>query len=752
MSKIDKTELTKGTKLTTHDAYTVPTSMRSLLNSANTIDNDGIVQPQYESKNGTFRVTWNIPWIGAEWDRLNGRSATNGLGKPYIIPFVLPPLQEFLEVLGSVNDTTPVITMTEFSYGFDTRGEPALITDPTCGNGQGTGEDWGAAYRTYQGGTANCTDWEDTAVLVKQWHSNENQGKLSYDIANRGEFKFSILSKSPTYFDESNSWEFNESIYNLSVPITSFMGESERLNPYAETDLNINFDPYKTYAVAIDPFTLRDPDQSGTSDQVNLAIVNLTISIKFKHKLVTRDWAGSVNTDPDNIPNQGLAKIQDTITVNVPGTNSTIEADSSNDGFSTATTTIDQVYRDKLQGGLTGEFDKPPTEHLCQDSGYEVIAVPLWGNQFQNQLTMKDIMNGVAPYQYCANRLNTDNAIGTPSLNGTLDYLGADATGGLSHGETMSRAIVPISYPMTIHHIFLAWNSFVNVIDVDLTDANTWWMKWYPLAQGACPVNLMPAGTYAPPLPAADEQRIQVYHEIGVGVGTGMRGGQYNMRQVCHYTTAADDLKPQQNPHYIYDKIRMNYNTSTHGWDGNMNDATITKDANAPAPVYEYPSEFPEWFISQLPLNSGHPGSVGRSFFRQDGAPATSLNYTTSQDAPFAIGHSYATRNEQEFLNPPGINATTGTSSRKLDPAAATLTLSKDQWLEVRWKCLAYDDQPVAQQRPYWVGAGGAGSRTHDREQAKVVHGYGGHWMYIIAKKNIHTDTNWQEPYSKGGI
>ena len=61
------------------------------------------------------------------------------------------------------------------------------------------------------------------------------------------------------------------------------------------------------------------------------------------------------------------------------------------------------------------------------------------------------------------------------------------------------------------------------------------------------------------------------------------------------------------------------------------------------------------------------------------------------------------------------------------------------------------DDQAGPVARPYHINAAGA-LATSDVEQAKVIHGYGGHWMYIIAKKNIHTDTNWQKTYSKGGI
>lgn len=130
MSKYKRLKLARGTRLAPQHIWDDGlTKVISNLNTANTAGNDAIVVSQYEKQNGTFRLNINIPYIGSDWTRANGTD------KPYVIPFMLPPLQEFWNVEGISDELTPSISLTELSFGFDQRDEGGLITDQWCGRG-----------------------------------------------------------------------------------------------------------------------------------------------------------------------------------------------------------------------------------------------------------------------------------------------------------------------------------------------------------------------------------------------------------------------------------------------------------------------------------------------------------------------------------------------------------------------------------------------------------------------------------------
>lgn len=273
MSKIDKKKLPRGTKLATQHVWDNNLDkVVTNINSANVTGADGIIQPQYEKKNGTFRITWNLPKLTSRWTRINGpnpinidiaTTATTGNtkvvksseGTPYIIPFVLPPLQEFMSFAGKVDVDTPQVYLTEFSFGFDQRGEPALVTDEDCGPG---------ITPTPTGANASSLQWQEYIRLnnvvaaplptsdCSIYQANGNQGKLCYNIANRGPLKFSIMSKDMGYFGSENNSP-SDYLYQLDVPMASFVGENLRLNPSIEDNLNIYMDPYKTYILGIVP-------------------------------------------------------------------------------------------------------------------------------------------------------------------------------------------------------------------------------------------------------------------------------------------------------------------------------------------------------------------------------------------------------------------------------------------------------------------------------------------------------------------
>jgi len=40
----------------------------------------------------------------------------------------------------------------------------------------------------------------------------------------------------------------------------------------------------------------------------------------------------------------------------------------------------------------------------------------------------------------------------------------------------------------------------------------------------------------------------------------------------------------------------------------------------------------------------------------------------------------------------------------------------------------------------------------HTGELGKIIHGYGGHWMYLIIKKTTVSNANWKNTNLEGGL
>ena len=728
MSKIDKKELTRGTKLTKEHVWDNNLdAVITNVNSANTSGADGLIQPQYETGNGTFTVTWIIPKITSRWTRTNGpnrdiidvttATPTISVGQdgaaPWIIPFVLPPFQEFLSFTGGSDASTPQIYLSEFSFGFDQRGEPALPTDDTCGPGvdpvptgvAASTKTWGQYIRL----NSTFASVEDDHHA---WVTNKNHGKLHYNIETRGPLKFEILGKDSLYFNPNAGQSLTDKIYKLEIPMAGFIGRDLRINPGFESDLDIFMDPYKTYALAITPPQLHDPDKSASSTANNLALVNLTIKMKFKTKLVNRDVTG-VDTIIAQPSEHGGSKTPNTIAVNKPVANGTITADDTR-GLNTTTTTIDQVFKDKLRSGYDELSQPPPIEELCQDSGYDIIAIPLWNNQSSNIVTVRDGVMAKSLYH--------------PG--------GWDTAGNLNISDTdgpMTRAIVPIDFPFTIHHAFLSANVYTANFQIngdssigggasDPLNREMCWDAW-DLADNQYPA---PASETV----ALGQSDAQPYTDIGVGVGTGLRATQYGYRQVLNYSGLK--LNDPNSVPYKFDEINIKY-----PWQLN------------------YPTS-PNHIIYNLPLNgkAGAGAGVGAGLFDTAGTKVGSLaQQLVAQDPPHFCGQSWLARNKTTPGTHPMTSAsTTGTTKRYIGPTGSNTEIAHDQWLEVRWKTTmktaAGADVGWSTISEYGSAAGGLA----DADDSKIIHGVGGHWLYLVVKKTVVSTASLQNTNLKGGM
>jgi hypothetical protein len=702
MSKIKKKDLTRGVRLNKEHVW--DDNLNAVITNLNSAqDGDGLIRPMYDKQHGTFRLTFNIPYFGSEW------TENNGVDMPYIIPFLLLPLQEFVTMNATTSHLTPQVFLTEFTYGFDQRDEPALVTDHRCG--AGTIATGGASNQTWSEYIrASNPAFINARTDMNHYVTNLNQGKLHYDIHDRGNLKFSILKKEALYFNTAASRKPTDSVYDLTVVMENFTGPA-RLNPHVEKDLDIEFDPYSTYCLGITPPQLADTSITGTRN--NLALVNLTISLKFKHVLVNRDTTAAPE-NPMYIPSTGGLKANDNVAVTVPAAGSQIEAESA-DGLNTTTTTIDSAFRKGLNAGYDEWSNKPQVEQLTQDSCYDIIAIPMINCQRDNYMSLRDMQFGQSPYCY-----GLESSGGFPGNNVSKQY-----------GSTY-RAIVPINYPFQIHHVILAANCFTAPFYGDSAQfglASQWWLNHHSDGQDPVPSDYQ-SGTC---------QDVRFRHHIGIGVGTGQQGSFYGYRQVLNYQNI--DFS-DANGTATLDNIRMGYPCTTASNAGGLNATLVTGATSHLSPS--------EWKLIYLPLN-GAASQTAPGLYDQAFTKATTTTYLNIQDPPQFIGKRFVERNEAiSQTNPNNIASYEGTAVAIDNPLLAQHTTVDDQWIEVRWHTNLENNAGFGVN---WdlVGEAAAIPTTAD-DDGKIAAGYGGHWIYLIGKKQLVSNANWQDTDLKEGI
>jgi hypothetical protein len=154
-----------------------------------------------------------------------------------------------------------------------------------------------------------------------------------------------------------------------------------------------------------------------------------------------------------------------------PVANEQIKADGAN-GIQSSIERFDLPLMKGLEGGYERDSDTPPIEAIATDASYEIIAVPMWSNMgTQYGIRAADVRN--------------------------LPYMQTQAYDDL----TCDRRIIPLDFPMVIHHV-------------------------YAVASYAWPYDGINGG-YKP-------TSITLTNEIGVGIGTGLRGDLWAYQQVAY--------------------------------------------------------------------------------------------------------------------------------------------------------------------------------------------------------------------------
>ena len=308
--------LTRGIKLLVEHIY-------SPINEAlDQLSKGHIPVAQYEKKNGTFRVSFYVPFT---------RHSGVGVERSTDFAFIMPPLQEqFAQSADLINH----YTLKEISVGQDTRAEPGSVNGP------------------------------------KNLAAAPAYGTL--DKANKPAYRLAIMEKK---IDKNKNNPIDNELYSIDVPAVALTNPYERFNPLSQSDLSIQFRPDRTYMARI--FTeAPGPNSLGTAWSGQMT--SLFVTLKFSTELVSRD----LHTASQNATTK-ISQTSHPLSTPVPAKNTPIEADSAS-GVNTAFKAVDQITDAGLVGGITRAGDiQGPRENLQQDAAYDVIAVPIfpgWGS------------------------------------------------------------------------------------------------------------------------------------------------------------------------------------------------------------------------------------------------------------------------------------------------------------------------------------------------------------------------------------
>jgi len=453
--KFDRKRLSRGTKLVPSQ-LTDPLSSAAATGIAKNINTAGLDNDNVERKWGSFRVNLSVPYIEGKFQEVGDVFAGNGnVSKPFSIPFMLPPLQDFFfydtfdgRKYPNVNtNPPPAVVLDEVSISVDQRAEPTALASQFLGAPYGNSSEMGRM---------DFTNWDAMTMRV------------------------SILSKNIHFLDITTPYNPN-TIWTVEAAYNQWAAQG----PFVVKDIAKAVDPWKTLTLAIE-----FPDLAAK----DVAVANINVDLKFKHELVERGTA-AVAPQVQNCPpladdrQTRESKAQDVVTVVTPATDSLIQANDavSNDGISDNLGVIDEAVAAKFKGGVDKYGEVGPVEELKNDAGYFVMAVPLFSNRRNGGISPYDVEN--EPY-----------------------IIKGDGSSAL-----WDRRIIPITYPMEIHHVILAYN----------------WQGWisYPQQWGGGTNNQLKV-----------PQTTMFAVDVGVGIATGLKGDDFQYEQVADLSVRQPNL------------------------------------------------------------------------------------------------------------------------------------------------------------------------------------------------------------------
>lgn len=418
---VKRKRLPRGVKPTVRQVFGSAADDEGVLATTRDLRDSEVGVENLQTGLGTFTVHFSWPLIDS--DICNYQNTQLGGVPGVCVPFLLPPLQEFWR---SATQSEPSVRLEEILYSFDQRSEPVVTASP------------------YQG-----VDLVGPPVVLQDARS----GRMHFDEGQRLEASIVIWEKIPVktapprtdlyaryalmqHENYQPLWVPDAVLHQVDLPFTLFLGQG-RVNPFVQTGIGKQIDPYKTYMVGL---MLPALAITGGFPRDDFALVNVHLALKFTHPLVRTPWrdSGDILEWVQNRPKEQKEGV--VIVDSVPAAGAVITADGTT-GISTALSTLDREVRRKLKGGLSRRSLPPGVEALREDSTYDVVCVPLYANPHNGMI--KNAVS-VSPPAGAAG-----NFSGSPVL---LPNYVDDMT------KVESRRIFPLPFPMEIHHAFAMVN------------------------------------------------------------------------------------------------------------------------------------------------------------------------------------------------------------------------------------------------------------------------------------------------------
>jgi len=683
MAKVTRKKIPRGVELTPDHAFEPIEDMKDEIVAS------GVDANQRKRKYSTFRLNFNVPWLDSKYfydNRTPGSDEQSfDIDAPFYIPFCLPPLQDVFDGEDPrITKGVPIPVLTSVGLSFDQSDEPAAILSKWYGKtplADGNPGDYFSSTAVHNGyqialftGTngnpavVGTTEYGAAAQTPRVFTTPPFMGMKNYLRTDAYDIELSILEKEQMFFskgsvDARTSRALTKptgELLSLSFPGTNYIAKSERRNPLTYEGVNKEINPYKTYMLCIKAPNLHDKD---ITRREHCAIVNLWVTLKFKIELTDRDAGDNIQ----NIPAHRGSKSAPDVTVTKPTAGNLITADDSGTQgvvSGVGLEAIDKQVRNKLRGGY-GEFSMThQAEAVKQDAAYEVLTVPLGQGFAFNRMSVRD------DYPFA------------PYVRGPFYAdLPAGAPGGLVLNPYVDRRIIPITHPMTIHHVVFAMNYTSDRLLMATegpSNASAGRSAWRNMSE--------PTDT--------------IKYEVGVGMISGVRGDAFNYAQVAYSTWVN--------------------NSSAELSDGQIDSVNLGLRAV---------DAFNEYKLWSVPLVL-ETGKNGAGYWSQYAAAGKGLN-----GKPYYVGESNTYTHARTTIG--GVGGAAGTYA--FSGGAVGDGNGTEQYLEVR---LSVDPTNAGANIPYAFDSGEPAAERVEWQstalrETDLAIGYGGCWLYIIGKKHV---------------
>lgn len=395
MAKQVRTFLSRAVKLVTDHVTGALTSAETDLSTAASL----VVRDQRKEKFGYVRVHVNIPCMNSLlYPNIIGQDGDVPIELP--VPFVLPPLQEFLNETtpgsgisdGQLAADTPPLDLVEVSFSLDQRDEPAVIGDHLN---------------------------VDSATL-------SGTGEMDY-VQEAYRVKLSLLQKQMKTFGGVAPWVPETEVWSAEVPHLNFAKRDVDNNPIVWPSIEKSCDPMKSFLLTISMPDLVEYNPPAPEVRT-YAAVSINVQLLFRHPIVARDSGETIQNLPDHHDGNKLPRTAQLTGANIPSGSDDLLADNAK-GVQWMLKVLDDVFIRRLRGGYYPDGARnDESEQLLEDATYHVQVWPHFNN------------------------FGAERRV-TPANSSSLPYVGVG-----TQLPTVHRHVMPISTPMTIHHVFAAFN------------------------------------------------------------------------------------------------------------------------------------------------------------------------------------------------------------------------------------------------------------------------------------------------------